>query len=78
MRVQSANKRQAKSYNRRKRQVDEDLHARNRAQADMDRDMQEYEEGMEEESPERRDHEYRQEQYDGQEPPYNPLRQKNY
>ena len=47
MRLQSAKKRQAKSYNKRKRQVDEDLHARNRAQRDMERDM--YDGGMDEE-----------------------------
>ena len=58
MRLRSAKKRQAKSYNRRKRQNDEDIHARNRAQADMERDMQQYDAGMDEESPER-DHQYR-------------------
>ena len=42
MRVQSAKKRQAKSYNKRKRQVEEEVQARNRAQ----RDMQMYDEGM--------------------------------
>ena len=53
MRLRSAKKRQAKSYNRRKRQNDEDIDARNRAQADMERDMQQYDAGMDEESPER-------------------------
>lgn len=48
MRLQSAKKRQAKSYNKRKRQVDEDMHARNRAQRDMEREMQ-YAGGMDEE-----------------------------
>ena len=44
MRVQSAKKRQAKSYNKRKRQVEEEVQARNRAQ----RDMHMYDEGMDE------------------------------
>ena len=39
MRIQSAKKKQAKSYRKRKQQNDEDIHARNRAQRDMERDM---------------------------------------
>ena len=39
MRIQSAKKKQAKSYRKRKQQNDEDMHARKRAQRDMERDM---------------------------------------
>ena len=50
MRIQSAKKKQAKSYRKRKQQNDEDIHARNRAQRDMERDMQMdgYDGGMDE------------------------------
>ena len=50
MRIQSAKKKQAKSYRKRKQQNDEDMHARNRAQRDMERDMQMdgYDGGMDE------------------------------
>jgi len=52
MKIQSAKKKQSKSYNKRKKQVDEDVMARNRAQRDMERDMMQndgYDGGMEEE-----------------------------
>ena len=50
MRIQSAKKKQAKSYRKRKQQNDEDMHARKRAQRDMERDMQMdgYDGGMDE------------------------------